>query len=385
MRCAELERFFSKVLRFLGVAVLADRKGLGLCPVPTAAHNATNPDREWSWVAARTDGAQSNDYSGLQPKALCARVAAGAAGDAASLQRPEQGWALAEGWVEDVLREGDMAGTTFFYEQANPGNILWEPPPGSTKKNAPEGGGAAEDSALTGWQPPAGLEVHGVDLLIGADGSKSAVRSAAGVEFEPQDTLMLPDHQSNNVAGGQRRSLRLDGLEQTTLIAKFAQIEGKNGRLKCPPTRVIDDRADRVVGMGMIDPFYPALVIQGVTSVFKRFFEDECEIQVLLNEEFAALLWGRVDGGAAVAAEETAWAKLQEVTAFLIPPSLWLISPHVLAHVCSRVACLVGAGGEFADRFAGEWWGGECAGVSDHWWVEGGADTGGGRGAGAHC
>ena len=174
-----------------------------------------------------------------------------------------------------------MAGTTFFYEQANPGNILWEPPPGSTKRQGPEGG-VANEPATSGWRPPAGLEVHGVDLLIGADGSKSVVRCVAGVEFEPQDALMLPEHRSasNNAAAGQRRSLRLDGLEQTTLIAKFAQIEGKNGRLRCPPTRAIDERTNGVVGLGMIDPFYPALVITGVTSVFKRFFEEECEIQV---------------------------------------------------------------------------------------------------------
>lgn len=288
VRCAELERFFSKVLSFLSVTVLTNRKGLGLCPVPlvTVAQNATatNPEqqeeREWAWVAARTGGSTVNDYSGLQPKALCARVAAGAAGDAESLQQ-DPGWALPAGWVEDVLCEGDMAGTTFFYEQANPGNILWEPPPGSTKRQGPEGG-VANEPATSGWRPPAGLEVHGVDLLIGADGSKSVVRCVAGVEFEPQDALMLPEHRSasNNAAAGQRRSLRLDGLEQTTLIAKFAQIEGKNGRLRCPPTRAIDERTNGVVGLGMIDPFYPALVITGVTSVFKRFFEEECEIQV---------------------------------------------------------------------------------------------------------
>ena len=35
------------------------------------------------------------------------------------------------------------------------------------------------------------------------------------------------------------------------------------------------------------------LVIDGVTSVFKRFFNDECELQVLLSDDFASSLWVR--------------------------------------------------------------------------------------------
>ena len=36
------------------------------------------------------------------------------------------------------------------------------------------------------------------------------------------------------------------------------------------------------------------LVIEGVTSVFKRFFNDECELQILLNDDFASSLWVRL-------------------------------------------------------------------------------------------
>ena len=35
------------------------------------------------------------------------------------------------------------------------------------------------------------------------------------------------------------------------------------------------------------------LVIDGVTSVFKRLFNDECELQVLLSDDFASSLWVR--------------------------------------------------------------------------------------------
>ena len=71
--------------------------------------------------------------------------------------------------------------------------------------------------------------LHSVDLLIGADGSRSVVRDSVGVAFEPQDTLLLPDSAqgSTGAAAGQpkrQRTLRLDTLEQTTIIAKFSQV-----------------------------------------------------------------------------------------------------------------------------------------------------------------
>eukprot|EP01046_Picozoa_sp_COSAG06_P117895 COSAG06_NODE_65005_length_258_cov_0.641509_1_plen_63_part_01 len=47
---------------------------------------------------------------------------------------------------------------------------------------------------------------------------------------------------------------------------------------------------------------YAGLVIDGVTSVFKRFFDDECELQVLLNDDFASSLWDDADNAAAAAA-----------------------------------------------------------------------------------
>jgi hypothetical protein len=74
--------------------------------------------------------------------------------------------------------------------------------------------------------------LHSVDLLIGADGSHSAVRGAVGVTFEPQDTLVLPGSAQDSIApeAQQRHSLRLDVLEQTTLIAKFLQVQQQ------PPT-----------------------------------------------------------------------------------------------------------------------------------------------------
>ena len=101
---------------------------------------------------------------------------------------------------------------------------------------------------------------------------------------------------------------------------------------------MIDERPREKVGSGFIDPFYPGkstelrgavsrllaatasvryvilayltckrhaldanakpatsagLVIDGVTSVFKRFFNDECELQVLLSDDFASSLWVR--------------------------------------------------------------------------------------------
>lgn len=87
-----------------------------------------------------------------------------------------------------------------------------------------------EAGTVRDWEAPNGLILHSVDLLVGADGSHSVVRDAVGVAFEPQDTLILPetarDGSSDIVGQAQRRrNLRLDVLEQTTLIAKFLQVQ----------------------------------------------------------------------------------------------------------------------------------------------------------------
>lgn len=112
-----------------------------------------------------------------------------------------------------------------------------EPPSGATQASAtstnvspPQSAEKGNNTAALGdytWEAPNGLMMHSVDLLIGADGSHSVVREAVGVAFEPQDTLVLPGSAQGGVApeAQQRHSLRLDALEQTTLIAKFLQVQ----------------------------------------------------------------------------------------------------------------------------------------------------------------
>ena len=76
VRCAELERFLSKVLHFLGVAVRTEREGLALCPDPAMGQGQPADGAPgWVWVAA-TASTQA-DHAALSAEALCARLAAG--------------------------------------------------------------------------------------------------------------------------------------------------------------------------------------------------------------------------------------------------------------------------------------------------------------------
>lgn len=70
VQCAELERFLSKVLHFLGVTILGERQGLGFCFAPSAAQNVTGA--RWGWVSAPAD--QAEKYSSLAPRELCSSL-----------------------------------------------------------------------------------------------------------------------------------------------------------------------------------------------------------------------------------------------------------------------------------------------------------------------
>ena len=101
------------------------------------------------------------------------------------------------------------------------------------------------------------------DLLVGADGAESRVRKSAGLSYLPQSKF--------SVLG---KELEISGLKQTTVILSF-----KSGEHGACPSVAVDSEGNKV------SPEYPRFFVPGVTSVFKRFFDNHCHLQILLERE----------------------------------------------------------------------------------------------------
>ena len=163
------------------------------------------------------------------------------------------------------------------------------------------------------------------------------------MEFPLADTLELQPEQRRVEMGGRR-----GGLRQTTIIAKFKPVaaphlanrRGQNPAanssplmstnratkndtedntdsneqaptlLRCPATREWAAPSEPGASPQLIDPFYPASVVPGITGAFKRFFgggrgraansPPHCELQILLDHHAATRLWrGRDQASAA--------------------------------------------------------------------------------------
>jgi 2-polyprenyl-6-methoxyphenol hydroxylase-like FAD-dependent oxidoreductase len=86
------------------------------------------------------------------------------------------------------------------------------------------------------------------DMLLGADGTRSAVRTFAGADFVQQDTFRAPNN---------HQPLTVPGLSQSTVIVNV-----KPKDHECPELRTDAEG-------NILNPYYPAFVIEGVTAVFK--------------------------------------------------------------------------------------------------------------------
>lgn len=102
------------------------------------------------------------------------------------------------------------------------------------------------------------------DLLLGADGPRSAVRSSIGLAY--------PARSAFSTAGGEL-SRTPSELSQVTLIVSFA-LDNATGTGRCPQPR-------RDAATGLPDaPYEVSFDEPGVSSVFKRLYEPYCELQV---------------------------------------------------------------------------------------------------------
>ena len=140
------------------------------------------------------------------------------------------------------------------------------------------------------------------DLLLACDGKRSAVRRRMRVPFDLMSSFETADRRL--------RYHHVAALSQVTLILAF----DLTGAGKCPRLRTDPEGRD-------LSPFAPAFAIRGVTSVFKRFFEPYCEMQVLFNAAFGASVFARYASHGS-AEDALPWAKLLEITNFLLDEPL---------------------------------------------------------------
>jgi 2-polyprenyl-6-methoxyphenol hydroxylase-like FAD-dependent oxidoreductase len=113
------------------------------------------------------------------------------------------------------------------------------------------------------------LEIQ-FDILVGADGAKSAVRNAAQIRFKEIDTF-------RDVFSGQLVNHK--GLKQVAVVVDFKRIK-KEDKWICPPEREFD-----VLSGEKLHPWFAGFYNDQITTVFKRFYFDHCQMQIFLNQD----------------------------------------------------------------------------------------------------
>jgi 2-polyprenyl-6-methoxyphenol hydroxylase-like FAD-dependent oxidoreductase len=102
-------------------------------------------------------------------------------------------------------------------------------------------------------------------LLVGADGSKSKVRDQFNITFEPQQSFKV-SHLN--------RTIIVENIHQVSIIVDFKLQPGG----VCPKERKHDLQTGE-----KLHPWFASLRIPGVSSVFKRFYFDHCQMQILVD------------------------------------------------------------------------------------------------------
>ena len=254
LRCSTLERFLAKVLLILGVRVRFGSPFVGACisvdgsgeqRAVALVHRGTGPVPGAGAAAgeARCRAEESCTGEG---------VAVGANGSDTRHRLPPRCDAL----PEEVELSGASAWT----------------------KKTDEGHGTRTRFAF--------------DLLVGADGARSAVRAYWGASFDPQTRFTRRDMSTVDVPGLHQPSVLLKlravavGGEGHRVESESAgdadEVEGAASMMECPEMK--DDSS----------PFDPAMTMpaSNATSLWRRFFGAECEMQVLFRVGTRALARG---------------------------------------------------------------------------------------------
>lgn len=102
------------------------------------------------------------------------------------------------------------------------------------------------------------------DVIVGCEGAKSMVRNLSQIHFPIQEEFRL----------AHSLQYKVSKLHQGNMLVNFKSHNGS-----CPHL------AKDIEGLPL-DPRFPAFVIDGVTSVWKRFFHTHCQLQILFTQDF---------------------------------------------------------------------------------------------------
>lgn len=114
---------------------------------------------------------------------------------------------------------------------------------------------------------PSDLIISKFDLCIAADGAKSTVRETVPLSFEKKESFL---HQYSNPP----EWITLPGIKQTSIIVNFDPFEGA-----CPHVRDVDAYGS------LLFPWSVGFELKGVQTVYRRFYFEHCQLQILLEED----------------------------------------------------------------------------------------------------
>eukprot|EP01119_Soliformovum_irregulare_P015821 TRINITY_DN4513_c0_g1_i3.p1 TRINITY_DN4513_c0_g1~~TRINITY_DN4513_c0_g1_i3.p1 ORF type:complete len:540 (+),score=76.29 TRINITY_DN4513_c0_g1_i3:10-1629(+) len=123
------------------------------------------------------------------------------------------------------------------------------------------------------------------DVILGAEGSSSKVREFFNITFLPQTRFALPN----------KRVVQVENLHQPSLIVNFSPVDGECPRLK------------KVSSGYFLDPHFPGFSIEGVTSVWKRFYSTYCSMQILMTREIGDKIVSNYRTWRNVSEEDNRW------------------------------------------------------------------------------
>eukprot|EP01083_Nonionella_stella_P249197 861961_1 len=151
------------------------------------------------------------------------------------------------------------------------------------------------------------FQLQAFDMLVGCDGTHSSVRKIYKMGWYRQNIVQIGRFITSKDRYKQM-SVLVDNLQQISLLVNFKTVKHSHFECfdennpyeshNCPKLRLGTD--DRV-----LDPWSASFHVDGVHTVFKRFYDNECQMQILLDhktgglishkqEENSDLLWGIV-------------------------------------------------------------------------------------------